>query len=396
MTKSKIQAFKVFYSDFYYGNRDTELQIGVEYKTGEKIKFRAYTEPLLALKEHPHLLYNRYCIVELMDAEEVSCCCYCYASRHFKIQKEISVQEFINMCINYQVNKFPNLPFDDNQQIDVVEKINTFVKSNANFATIKSNSKDYADIVSIGRSARINVKGDLSKIISSGDYARILVAGKSSIVASNANNATIETNNNGERAIILSNGDEAKIISNAEYDGIISNGFLSEIISYEYRARIYSQGVGAEIHCNGQGVEIRSLGDNAFIETSGDYAKVTTDGQGSVVSSSGLGDEIISNGSFSKIISVGHSVDIVSKGDFAKIFITNDCATIDSRGHNSTIICQGAGSKVRAKVGSYITTIGVTSDKREPLMTHTERVDGVHIKGDTWYIVREGEFEEVE
>ena len=396
MTKSKIQAFKVFYRDFYYGNRDTELQIGVEYKTGEKIKFKAYTEPLLALKEHPHLLYNRYCIVELMDAEEMSCCCYCYASRRFKIQKEISVQEFINMCINYQVNKFPNLPFDDNQQIDVAEKINTFIKSNANFATIKSNSKDYADIVSIGRSARINVNGDLSKIISSGDYARICVAGESSIVASNANNATIETNNDGESAIILSNGDEAKIISNAEYDGIISNGFLSEITSYEYRARIYSQGAGAKIHCDGQGVEIRSLGENAFIETSGDSAKVTTDGKGSVVSSSGLGDEIISNGSFSKIISVGHSVDIVSKGDFTQIFTANHCARIDSKGNNSSIVCQGAGSKVRAKIGSYITMISDIADEREPLITLTTRVDGVRIKGDTWYIVREGEFEEVE
>lgn len=392
MTTSKITAYKAFYKEFYYY---TALQIGVEYKLSEEqVKFEAYTEPLLALQDKQHILDYRYCTVELIDAGEVGYCCY--ASSRFKLLQEISVQEFINMCINYRVNRYPNVPFDDSQQINVADKINAFVKSNANFANIKSNSRNNANIVSIGGSASINAKGDLSKIISSGDCARILVAGKSSIVASNANNATIETKNDGERTVILSNGNEAKIISNAEYDRIISNGFLSEIISYEYKARIYSQGADAKIHCKGENVEIHSLGENAFIETSGDSAKVTTDGRGSVVSSSGLGDEIISNGSFSKIISVGHSVDIVSKGDFAKIFITNDCATIDSRGHNSTIICQGAGSKVRAKVGSYITTIGVISDEREPLMTLTQRVDGVHIKGDTWYFVRVGEFEEVE
>lgn len=394
MTKGKITAYKVFYRDFYYGNRDTELQIGVEYKLGEEqIKFEAYTEPLLALRDSQYILNYRYCTVELIDAEEVGYCCY--ASRRFKLLQEISVQEFINMCISYRVNRFPNVSFDDSQQIDVADKVNAFIKSNANFATIKSNGKDNANIISIGRSARINVKGDLSKIISSGDCARIFVAGKSSIIASNAKNATIETKNDGERTIILSNGDEAKIISNAE-DGIVSNGALSEIVSYEYKSRIYSQGVGAKIHCKGQGVEIRSLGENAFIETSGDFAEVITAGRRSVVSSSGLADKITSNGSFSKIISVGYNVDIISKGDLAQIITVNTGANIDSRGHNSTIICQGANSKVRAKVGSYITTISVTSDEREPLMTLTQRVDGVHIKGDTWYIIREGKFEEVE
>lgn len=64
------------------------------------------------------------------------------------------------------------------------------------------------------------------------------------------------------------------------------------------------------------------------------------------------------------------------------------------------ICCAGHGSKVRAKKGSWITLAEWGWDaKRQryvPLFVKTEQVDGVRIKEDVLYMLKDGEFVEVE
>ena len=74
-------------------------------------------------------------------------------------------------------------------------------------------------------------------------------------------------------------------------------------------------------------------------------------------------------------------------------------AQIDSTGEDSVIMCAGNKSKAKAKIGSWITLAEWEwSDKKNryvPICVKTEYVDGVNIKADTWYQLKNGKFVEV-
>ena len=85
-------------------------------------------------------------------------------------------------------------------------------------------------------------------------------------------------------------------------------------------------------------------------------------------------------------------------GDSAKITSYGDFAEINSVGKQSVICCFGNYARVKAKKGSWITlSEWVVEGVREvPKCVKTEYVDGVHIKEDTFYTLKNGEFVDVE
>ena len=90
---------------------------------------------------------------------------------------------------------------------------------------------------------------------------------------------------------------------------------------------------------------------------------------------------------------------IGSSGDYAQIGSSGDSAQIDSTGEDSVIMCAGNKSKVKAKIGSWITLAEWKwSDEKKrdvPVCVKTEYVDGENIKADTFYQLRNGKFVEV-
>ena len=62
-------------------------------------------------------------------------------------------------------------------------------------------------------------------------------------------------------------------------------------------------------------------------------------------------------------------------------------------------MCAGNKSKAKAEIGSWITLAEWKwSDKKNryvPICVKTEYVDGVSIKADTWYLLKDGKFVEV-
>jgi hypothetical protein len=111
----------------------------------------------------------------------------------------------------------------------------------------------------------------------------------------------------------------------------------------------------------------------------------------------------INSGDFAKIGSSGDSAKIGSSGDFAKIGSSGDFAKITSKGKHSVVMAAGCDSRVKAKIGSWITLVEwVRTDEQTekgyaiwiPKCVRTEYVDGEHIKEDTFYRLKDGEFVE--
>ena len=174
------------------------------------------------------------------------------------------------------------------------------------------------------------------------------------------------------------------------------------------KKQIGSSGDSAQIGSSGDSAQIGSSGDYAKIGSSGDYAKIGSSGDSAQIGSSGDSAQIGSSGDYAKIGSsgdyaqIGSSGDyaqIGSSGDYAQIGSSGDYAKIGSTGEDSVIMCAGDNSKAKAKVGSWITLAEWkwSDDKNRdvPVCVKTEYVDGVNIKADTWYQLKNGKFVEV-
>ena len=165
-------------------------------------------------------------------------------------------------------------------------------------------------------------------------------------------------------------------------------------------ARIGSSGDSARIGSSGNYAQIGSCGDYARIGSSGNSARIGSSGNSAQIGSSGDYARIGSSGNSAQIGSSGYSARIGSSGDSARIGSSGDSARIVSSGENSVICCAGNGSVAKAKKGSWITLAEWDYSERlqryVPVCVKTEYVDGEQIKGDTFYTIKNGQFEEVE
>ena len=196
------------------------------------------------------------------------------------------------------------------------------------------------------------------------------------------------------------NGDRRKQIgSSGYYAQIGSSGYSAKIGSSGYSAQIGSSGDSAKIGSSGDSAQIGSSGDYAKIGSSGDYAQIGSSGYYAKIGSSGYYAKIGSSGDYAQIGSSGYYAKIGSSGYSAQIGSSGDSAQIGSTGEDSVIMCAGNSSRVKAKVGSWITLAEWKwSDEKNhtvPVCVKTEYVDGENIKADTWYQLKNGKFVEV-
>ena len=173
------------------------------------------------------------------------------------------------------------------------------------------------------------------------------------------------------------------------YAQIGSSGYYAQIGSSGYYAQIGSSGYYAQIGSSGYYAKIGSSGDSAQIGSSGDSAQIGSSGYYAQIGSSGDYAQIGSSGDYAKIGSSGDSAQIGSSGYYAKI---------ESTGKHSVVMAAGNNSIAKAKIGSWITLAewDCIDGVWIPICVKTEKVDGEHIKADTFYELIDGEFKEVD
>ena len=141
------------------------------------------------------------------------------------------------------------------------------------------------------------------------------------------------------------------------------------------------------------------------------YAKATSEGEQSSgyessLASSGYGSSLASSGDGSSLASSGYGSSLASSGDWSRLASSGDGSSLASSGYgsslassgkNSVICCAGHNCQVKAKKGSWITLAewDYSGDETVPICVKTEQVDGVRIKEDVFYTLRNGEFQEV-
>ena len=341
--EKKIIAYKGF--DKNLKCREFQYEVGKEYEMDGDIKccergFHACESPLEVF-DYYDMLNSRFAEVEHsgeIDKEEntTKVC-----SSKIKVKAELKLADIINLGVEWI--KDVTSPAKLKKETD-----------------LNDNCNNSAQIGSSGNSAQIGSSGNSAQIGSSGDYAQIGSSGNSAQIGSSGNSAQIG-----------SSGNYAKIGSSGDYAQIGSSG---------YYAKIGSSGNSAQIGSSGYYAQIGSSGYYAKIGSSGDYAQI---------GSSGNSDKIGSSGDYAQIGSSGY---------YAKIGSSGNSAQIESTGNHSVVMAAGNNSIAKAKIGSWITLAewDCIDGVWIPICVKTEKVDGEHIKADTFYKLVNGEFKEVE
>ena len=109
--------------------------------------------------------------------------------------------------------------------------------------------------------------------------------------------------------------------------------------------------------------------------------------------------QIGSSGDRAQIGSSGDRAQIGSSGDGAQIGSSGDRAKINMRGTDSVGAAIGYGSVAKGAIGNWIVLAEwkqKDNGKWYPACVRAGKIDGETLKADIWYILKNGEFVEVE
>lgn len=203
-----------------------------------------------------------------------------------------------------------------------------------------------------------------------------------------------------QASVTSSLNNDAQIVSSDNYAQIGSSGHSARITSSGYSARIGNSGSYAQIASSGSDVLIGNLGDLTQIGSLGYYAQIGSSGDLVQIGSSGSYAQMAISGYSARIASSGTSARIASSSDFARIGSSGNYAQINSTGKYAVICCAGEDCIAKGKIGSWITLSEWEYSKEEnaiiPVCVKTKKIDGIKIKEDTFYKLKNGKFVEVE
>ncbi len=167
----------------------------------------------------------------------------------------------------------------------------------------------------------------------------------------------------------------------------------SETASIGNNSRIVTSGDYAHIATTGEFSFIASMGESSHIATTGSYSNIATTGEYSHIATTGCVLEIATTGDFSNIVTSADCSEIVINGNNSVVAITGDQTHVAINGRKCIGINVGDDGRIKGKKGTWI-TLAEHNDNFECVCVKSAQIDGIILKEDTWYKLKNGEFVE--
>ena len=130
-------------------------------------------------------------------------------------------------------------------------------------------------------------------------------------------------------------------------------------------------------------------GDSSTAGTSGDYSTACTSGDYSTAGTSGDYSTAGTSGDSSTAGTSGDSSTACTSGDSSTAAATGPYCRAKAEGNNSIAVANGYKSKVKGSVGCYL-VLTEYDDDGNLLCADLKLVNGISIKADTWYMLKDG------
>ena len=130
-------------------------------------------------------------------------------------------------------------------------------------------------------------------------------------------------------------------------------------------------------------------GDYSTAGTSGDYSTAGTSGNSSTAGTSGYSSTAGTSGDSSTAGTSGDYSTAGTSGDSSTAAATGPYCRAKAEGNNSIAVANGYKSKVKGSVGCYL-VLTEYDDDGNLLCADLKLVNGISIKADTWYMLKDG------
>jgi hypothetical protein len=132
-----------------------------------------------------------------------------------------------------------------------------------------------------------------------------------------------------------------------------------------------------------------SSGDSSTAGTSGYYSTAGTSGDYSTAGTSGYSSTAGTSGNYSTAGTSGDYSTAGTSGYYSTAAATGPYCRAKAEGNNSIAVANGYKSKVKGSVGCYL-VLTEYDDDGNFLCADLKFVDGISIKADTWYMLKDG------
>ena len=130
---------------------------------------------------------------------------------------------------------------------------------------------------------------------------------------------------------------------------------------------------------------------------SGDSSRQAASGDSSSQAASGYSSRQAASGYSSRQAASGYYSSQAASGYSSRQAASGDSSSQETTGKNCVMMSAGNDGRARGKIGSWIVLTEWKSRGNESIPTVVaKRIDGIEVREDTWYTLKNGEFVEVE
>ena len=160
-----------------------------------------------------------------------------------------------------------------------------------------------------------------------------------------------------------------------------------------YNSKVATSGDCSQVATSGYNSKVATSGYNSKVATSGDCSQVATSGNNSQVATSGYYSKVATSGYNSKVATSGYNSKVATSGDCSQVATSGDYSQVATSGYNSIIANIGRGGMAKGIKGTWITLAEYKDNK--PYFVKSFQVDGVKIKENTFYTLKNKRLKEV-
>jgi hypothetical protein len=123
----------------------------------------------------------------------------------------------------------------------------------------------------------------------------------------------------------------------------------------------------------------------------GHYSQLASSGDSSQLASSGHSSKLASSGDSSKLASSGDSSKLASSGHYSQLASSGHYSQLEINGADSVGVNIGIEGTIKGTKGNWI-TLAEYDNNYKPICVKSVQIDGIKIKADTFYILKNGKF----
>jgi len=179
-----------------------------------------------------------------------------------------------------------------------------------------------------------------------------------------------------------------------QVDTTAASGDASQVATSGDASQVATSGVSSKVAASGNYSKVATSGNYSQVATSGDSSKVATSGVSSKVATSGYYSQVATSGNYSKVATSGNYSQVATSGVSSKVATSGNYSQVVLDGQYGIGACLGIDSMAKGKKGNWIVLVeyNIVNNTYIPVCVKSAQIDGIILKEDTWYILKNGEF----